>query len=104
MLYDRIVAERQRLSGQINSLQKQISQLSEGKIICAHNGKQCKWYRSDGKNKTYIPKKNHVLAQQLAVKKYFTFQLEEAQQEMRAINFYLRHHNSVMNVLFIWGQ
>ncbi|MBQ7920704.1 MAG: ATPase [Lachnospiraceae bacterium] len=94
MLHDRMIAERRRLCVQANSLQKQIAQLPEGKIICAHNGNRCKWYRSDGKNKTYIPKKEHTLAEQLAVKKYLTLQLEEAQQEMRAIDFYLRHHNS----------
>ncbi len=94
MLQDRILAERKRLEAQIHSLKEQIAQLPDGKIICAHNGSQCKWYRSDGKNKTYIPKKNRVLAQQLAVKKYLTLQLEESQQELRAVDFYLRHHNS----------
>ena len=94
MLYDRIITERQRLDAQICSLQEQIALLPEGKLICAHNGSQCKWYRSNGKNKTYISKKNHVLAEQLAIKKYLSLQLEEAQQEMRAIDFYLRHHSS----------
>lgn len=94
MLQDRILAKRQRLCAQVDSLQKQIEQLPEGKIICAHNGNRCKWYQSDGKNKTYIPKKNHILAEQLAVKKYLSLQLEEVQQEMRAIDFYLRHHKS----------
>lgn len=94
MLQDRIVAERQRLDAQIKLLQEELAGLPEGKLICAHNEKRCKWYRSNGKDKAYIPKKDHALARQLAFKKYLTLQLEESQQEMRAIDFYLRHHNS----------
>ena len=31
----------------------------DGKLLCTKNGKGYKWYQSDGKNKIYIPKKDH---------------------------------------------
>ena len=41
----------------------------------------------------YIPKANHLFAQQLAEKKYLSKKLEELIHEKRAIDFYLRHHS-----------
>lgn len=93
-IHERILNERKRLDEQINSIQSQLSTYPEGKIFCTRNGNRYKWYQSDGKNQTYIPKKNRHLAEQLAAKKYLSLQLEELLQEKRAIDFYLRHHAS----------
>lgn len=68
--------------------------MPEGKIIFSHTGKYCKWYQSDGKNKTYIPKKKRYLAEQLALKKYLTLQLKGTSYEKKIIDYYLSHHIS----------
>ena len=94
MIYEKMYAERQRLEQEITSLQARISGLPEGKLVCARNGSYTKWYRSDGHHSTYLPKKEKELAEQLAAKKYLQMQLEELLQEKKAIDFYLRHHNS----------
>ena len=65
----------------------------EGKLICCHHGKYCKWYRSNGHTKTYIPKSNKALAEKLAVKKYLTSTLDDLIHEKTALAFYLRHHH-----------
>lgn len=65
-----------------------------GKLVCVRNGCYTKWYRSDGHDSVYIPKKGKAFAEQLAVKKYLQMRLKELLQEQRAIDFYLRHHNS----------
>ncbi len=93
-IYERMLAERNRLQEQINSLQKQIAVLPEGKLVCVHNGKYIKWFQSDGHVHNYIPKKEHMLIEQLATKKYLSLLLEDLLHEQKAINFYLRHHNS----------
>ena len=85
--------ESQRLEEQINSLQSQIESLPEGKIICTPNGKNYKWYRSDGHKSVYIPKSKRNLAEQLAIKKYLMQVQADCIQEKTAINFYLRHHS-----------
>lgn len=71
-----------------------LRQLPDGKLFCAKNGKYYKWYLTDGKTQTYLPKKKRKLAKKLAAKKYLSCLLEDLTHEKKAIEFYLRHHNS----------
>ena len=93
MLYDKIIKERQMLENKMQELQSEIRTLPEGKLICSSNNKRFKWYRSDGKELIYLPKKQKALAEQLAYKKYLSLQLENITHEKNAIDFYLRHHD-----------
>ena len=93
MFYERMLSESRRLEEEICMLQAELRKLPAGKFFCAENGKYYKWYLTDGKNKTYIPKKDRILAEKLAVRKYLTLRLEDLSHEKRAIDFYLRHHN-----------
>lgn len=97
MLYDRIFKEYQNIQTQITSLEQKLKSFPKGKLICCHHGKHCKYYQSDGHTKTYIPKKNRSLAEQLAVKKYLSSILADLKQEQLAIEFYLRHHRPASN-------
>ena len=94
IIYEKMVAEHKRLEEKISSIQNQLKSFPKEKLICAHNGKHFKWYHSNGHTKTYIPKKNREFAEQLAVKKYLSSQLNELTHEKTAIEFYLRHHNT----------
>lgn len=89
-----MLAEHKRLEEQISSIQSQLSSFPDGKLICVHNGSHYKWFHSDGHTQTYIPKKNRVYAEQLAIKKYLSTLLKKYQHEKTAIEFYLRHHNT----------
>ena len=73
-------------------MQKQISQLPQGKLICSRNESRYKWYQSDGRKRCYIPNANRSLAEQLAVKKYLLLKLEEINQKIVAMDFYLNHY------------
>ena len=86
--------ERTRLQDQIKDLQKQISALPEGKLICCHNQNRYKWFHSDGHKKTYIPKSNQFLAEQLAFKKYLTLEYEEISQKLVALEHYLTQYTT----------
>ena len=92
MIYERIVAEKEKIEAEICVLREQILEYPEGKLFCTRNGKHYKWYRSDGKNHRYLPKKERALAECLAAKKYLSLRLEELQHEKCALDFYLRHH------------
>ena len=87
-----MLKQSQVLTSQIHFLQTQINQLPSGKMFCTRNGSHYKWYHSDGKVQTYIPKKERSFAEQLAFKKYLCLKLQDLQQEKCAIDFYLRHH------------
>ena len=93
MLYDKALQEHQRIQTQITAIQQQLKRLPDGKIICSQNGNRVKWYKSDGHTKTYLPKKQRSLAEQLAIKKYLSLVLEDLLHEQRALNFYLSHHS-----------
>lgn len=92
-----MLAESQRLKSQINSLQSQLSEFPDGKLICTHNGAYHKWYHSDGRKQTYIPRKNHQLIEKLATKKYLLLLLEDLIHEQKAIELYLNRHSSYDN-------
>lgn len=86
--------EKQNLERKIELTRKKLQAYPEGKLLCTKNGKYSKWYLSDGKKKTYIPKEQKEFAETMAVKKYLSDQLEDLLQEKKAMGFYLRHHRT----------
>ena len=94
MLYKRALSEHTRLTQESDSIRKQLDTLPEGKLICTSGNGYIKWYQSDGHTPVYIPKKNRVLAEQLALKKYLTLRLESVQKELQAVDAYLKHHDT----------
>lgn len=92
MIYKTILNESKRIEKQLNIIQSQLKMLPKQNFLCIQSDKRYKWYQSDGHTKTYIPKSNRKLAEQLAAKKYLTLLSEDLIQEKTAIDFYLRHH------------
>ena len=92
MFYERMLAERNRLDSEIQELQTKLKQFPKGKLFCTKNRQYFKWYVTDGKTQTYLPKSKRSLAEKLAAKKYLSLLLEELIHEKKAIEFYLRHH------------
>lgn len=97
MIYNQILLEKQRLEEELKSIQKKLSELPEGKLICARNGPHIKWYQNDGNRYTYIPKGNRRLAEQLAARRFLSLQAEYLLHERKAIDCYLRHHTAGRN-------
>lgn len=77
----------------INEIQNHLKTLPPGKLICCNDKTKSRWYLSDSHNKSYLPKSNRHIAEQLAIKKYLLLQLEDLENEKKAIEFYLRHHS-----------
>lgn len=84
-----LIMKREQLNRQIDMLEKKISALPEGDLLCVKNGKYFKYFKSNGKNPIYIPHKEHKLAEQLAAKKYYTLQLRELRLELETITLLL---------------
>ena len=72
-IYERMQSEFKRIDNQINSLKKKLQELPTGKLICSKNQNRYKWYQSDGHSKTYIPKANRKLAEDLATKNIYLY-------------------------------
>lgn len=89
MLYDRVFTENQQIQTQLSAIEKEISSLPNGKLICAKNGNHYKWYLSDGHKPIYLPKSNLELAQKLARKQYLLDKTEDLKQQQKALLKYL---------------
>ena len=63
--------------------------MPKGELACFKNGKSFKWFDYSGKTRKYIYKKDRELAQKLALKKYYSYELEDAIKEQKAIVAYL---------------
>lgn len=83
------------LKKQIASLKSKINSLPQGDFFCSRNGKYYKWYHTDGKHQTLIPKKNREYAEQLVQRKVLRLQLEELKREKSAIDMYIAQHNRI---------
>lgn len=85
---------REQIIKKMHGIERQQKKLPEGKLICSHTGKYCKWECSNGKTKTYIPKKDRILAEKLAAKKYLSALWDDLAHEKYAIDLYLRSHSN----------
>ena len=92
MIHKMITNEHKRVTAELQHLQAHIKTLPPGHFLCSRNGSRYKWYHSDGKKQTYIPKKNRFYAEQLAQKNYMTLQSNYLLQEKHALELYLKNH------------
>lgn len=81
--------ERDTLRVQREDLRKKIDLLPKGNLLFVQNGKYIKWYKSNGANPVYIPKKKRTLAESLALKRYYEVKLNEIEERLMMIETYL---------------
>lgn len=91
-IYKRMQQKYEKMKEQIVELKRQLEHLPEGKLVSGRNGKYYQWFQSDGHTRKYIPQKNKKLIEQLAIKKYLSYMLADAENEKCAIEYYLKHH------------
>ncbi len=89
MHHDHLLQSSQQLQEQITTLQEKIRSAPDGHLICCHGKTHCKWYHSDGHTKRYIPRTNRALAEELAIKKYHSYALDEFILKKKALDAYL---------------
>lgn len=94
MLYKYACQMARQLENRIKKLENQLKILPEGKLYCARDGQSFKWYQHTDKKNIYLGKKQRHLAEMLAKKKYLTLLKDDLTHEKRAVDFYLRHHQT----------
>lgn len=92
-----MLSEHNKLEKQITKIKAELATLPSGNLICSRNYTRFKWYCTNGSHRTYIPKKDRPLAEQLARKKYLTLRLRDLLNEQHAISAYLNHHQFPTN-------
>lgn len=98
-LQNKIKKRKQQLESEAEGSRKFLCQAPEGMLVYQQEKGRDKWFLkiSDSRSKTgerrkYIPKKEQALAEQLASKKYHVYRLKEVDQEIKALNAYLKCH------------
>ncbi len=91
-VHDQIVNLIDSLSLEIKDLQHKLSSLPEGDLYCESNGKYVKWYKkniSDTLHPIYLPKKQRLYVEKLALRKYYTALLSRKSKEILLLKKYL---------------
>lgn len=98
-LQSRIQRRKRQLEKEAESSRKFLSQAPEGMLVYQQEKGRVKWFLKipdsgleTGERRKYIPKKEQALAEQLALKKYHVYRLKEVNQEIKALNAYLKYH------------
>lgn len=74
------------------NLKQKISNLPEGELCIYQSPSYQKWICSLPGKQKYLSKKNQPLAEALALKKYYSLLLAEAEEELSLLNFYIKSH------------
>lgn len=85
LIYDQIKREVDILSRKYDKLQQQLLKMPEGELLCAKNGDYTKWYLHNDKTLSYISKRENKLAEKLALKKYYEYQMQELEKQIHIL-------------------
>ena len=85
MIYDQIKREVDILSRKYDKLQQQLLKMPEGELLCAKNVDYTKWYLHNDKTLSYISKRENKLAEKLALKKYYEYQMQELEKQIHIL-------------------
>lgn len=80
----------ERIENQISEIDSVLSELPEGRLICARNGKYYKWFVNCKRKQAYIPKECKELAEQLAYKRYLEDLRLDLKDELRNLQFQIK--------------
>lgn len=103
IFYNRLLKQKTNIEQKIADIEKKLLPCPEGHLTFSRCGKYVNWYHKTPGRKRYIPTSERTLVQQLALKKYYTLQLESLSQELTAINSYLSrcaHNNHKLENFF----
>lgn len=92
--YSSALAEKSRLVSLTERYSKALDRLPEGSLSVTKNGDYVKNYLVKNGERIYLPASQKTLVEDLAKRKYLEAEVQDAQAEIHAIDYYLRHHKS----------
>ncbi len=81
--------ERERLLKQIAQLSEVISVLPEGNLVYSRSDNRTKWLISNGSSRTYVSLKKRQFIEELALRKYDSFIIEENRRKVQLIDSFI---------------
>ena len=88
--YNGIVRRADNIEKKLKAIDKLLTGLPEGELICAKNQGRYKWYIKNSIKSVYLPKCNYELARKLALKKYYVARKQDLLNELSACRRYIR--------------
>ena len=100
-LYKEALSAQKELKSRISSLERELKSCPPGSLRCHKHGAKYRYYQffPDPKNpkngiRHHISSKNLDLARDLARKAYILYQLHDLQNELKAVESYLKNHKN----------
>ena len=94
MVYREVRKELSKLKRESEEIRRQLKRMPKGKLRIKTSGNITKWYRENANGLKYLKKKYKELAQGLAQRMYLEYRLADIKNEIKALSFFTRHHNS----------
>ena len=91
MLKHQMIEEKNHLATLISKLNIQLDQLPEGTFHIIRNGRYTKWVSYRNGKRISLRKSDRALASRLAAKTFYRHLIQQAEQELSAIDAYLRN-------------
>ena len=83
-------AHLNKLQAQCDYLRHKLSTFPEGELSIQKNGSYHRWVIKNKEQSVYCSKSNRSLAEVMALKKYYSLLLFEAEEELSLLNFYIK--------------
>ena len=91
-----IKQEYEKLKTQRTEIKHALKKMPRGSLECrAHAGKYVEWYHIHNNSEKYIRRRDVAYAEALAQKKYLKLKMNEIEQEIAAIELYMRKHDAI---------
>lgn len=96
IFYQNATAYANTLQVQLRDLAKQLDEAAfpPGKLVVHQNGSNQKWFINEDGHLTYLPKAQRQTAELMARKLMLTSAYDDCQRELKAVNSYLKKHDS----------
>lgn len=103
MIKDIIIKRIVKLKKEIQKIEILEKTFPKEELICAKNGKGYKWYLKSAGKPIYLPKKERLLAEKLAMKKYYMLRKQDLMCEAKhAMRIQEKCKRKIMHLICYW--
>ncbi len=96
--HNQILHRKEAIIERLQYIQELENTLPKGELLCRRNDNRYKWFHKSDSGTKYLPKNNEELAEQLALKRYYSLEKKELLEELEACNKFLEQSNQKKSV------
>lgn len=92
---ENVKKEIDKIKKEIEHVEILLKRLPKGELSCCKNEKRYKWFLRENGTSSYLPKGKRAIAEKLALKKYYTYQLDELKKSLMVYEYYIKKMEGV---------